>query len=200
MRFRPTTRLALASAVAAGLIAVVPASALAGGSIPPTNSGAGQYVENVPGAGGNSSDSGKPANNGGGVPAPTQNELNGQGAAGQATAALAGATAPPTTTTVPAAAPKPAHKHKCKNGQKRKNGKCKSVHKHKSAHKHKSDKKAAPAPSTPNTGGGAVPESSSSGMSPVLPIILGLSLVAAIVFLVARRRGAGGIKPPTASS
>jgi hypothetical protein len=161
-------RNALAIVLAGALLVASPSLAAQGpGRVPPGNSGADQYVESVPGAGGNHPGTGNPASHAGAVPPGTQRALTSEGPAGRATASLAGATAPRG------------------GGFGSKNG-------------------AAPAPS--GGGGSAVGGiaqgavgSNSTGMGVWLPLVLGASLLGAILLLALRRRGAGrsGSPPST---
>src|SRR5262245_11032830 len=95
VRIPENMRFVLAVVSVALLIAAGAPAALAADKnpIPPGNSGAGQYVENIPGGGGNNPGGGAPSGGGGGhggaVPSGTERTLNSSGPAGRATAALA---------------------------------------------------------------------------------------------------------------
>ena len=128
---------------------------------PPGNSALDQYQENVPGAGGNQPSSG--ANGGGGsaLSPSAQQALADQGPAGVAAASVAGATAP---------------KKAAKAGGNEGSG------------------------SATGTGGSPINNAvdrvvgggdSGDGMGVALPIILGSSLLGALLLLALRRRGGG---------
>lgn len=149
---------------------LLPANAVAA-NVPPGNSGANQYTETLPGAGGN-----KPTNNiggggnqGGGASQPAQalsagaqRSLDQQGAAGRATADLANRTAPPGAATG-------------------------------------SQGKPGQTPSGSSGGSSGVLDvlkqakgsADSGGMGIVLPLTLAGSALAALLFLRWRRRGPG---------
>ncbi len=154
---------------AALALLVLPATAQAqqGGG-----SAADEYTEDVPGAGGNQpssdDDSGAAAgpSSGGGLPPSVVNDLEAQGADGAGAAKLAQSTGPD---------------------------------------KGKGDAKDAAASTNPGDSGGGVGEvlnqlaggdgESDGGMGVALPIILGVSLLAAVTLLLLRRRGTGPGEP-----
>jgi hypothetical protein len=78
------------------IAAVLPATAPAQAVVPPGNSAANQYTETAPSAGGDRvPPGGRPPSPAKALGAPTADRLNGLGATGRATAALAAAGAPP---------------------------------------------------------------------------------------------------------
>ncbi len=170
LRFLP---LVVVIGVLLGLAGTAQAASIA----PPGNSAVDQYFESVPSAAGNQPPTGgAAAGHPGTISAGTRSALASSGADGRAAAALAAAGAPALTApaaTAPAAAAKTA------GG-------------------------AAPSPSivAAPTPTGQLPRTTaavaSSGISPVLPIVLGAALLAAIAFaVVRRRRGAPPPSPPT---
>ena len=167
------------------LLLSFPGTALAGhGSPPPGNSGTSQYLESLPGPGGNHSDPGGGGSvpGGGTVLSPSaQQALAAQGPAGERAAALASRTAP-----------REARAHRKRRGEN--GGAAGGGRNGKGGHGGSGSSIAA----EDNGGSGFVSAveraaggGDSGGMGAALPIILGLGLAAALLIAI-RRRGTGG--------
>lgn len=159
------------------LIATVALAALTPPLAAASGSGIDQYVEQVPGAGGNHTTGGGPGGGPGGgsngpssgsLPSATAQALNSQGSVGRAAAAVAAGSAP-----------SKAHRQA--------NGGTKNKHKH---------AQAGPggAGGVSPTGSGLVTSGGPTDIGIVLPLILGMSLLAALALAILRRDGGRNFK------
>jgi hypothetical protein len=165
----------LTATLLVALLLALPSAAQAAQGTPPGNSAVDQYLENVPGAGGNHPSGNQPGGGGGGGLSPgARHALAAQGPAGVAAANLAGATAP-------------RHSGTAGKAAKGSDRGAKQPGKHGGDQGSAADTGGSPFKNAVDrvVGGG----DSGGGMGIALPIILGSSLLGALLLLFLRRRG-----------